>query len=65
MARIRIPKHAGPFNVSMSMVFTYIVSNDKSGGSRIIIPCKSREQAEKLCERLNKLDPKSEHEVWF
>ncbi len=65
MARIRIPKHAGPFSVSMSVALTYIVSNNKSGGSRIIISCKSKRQAEKLCVRLNKLDPKSEHEVWF
>ena len=65
MARIRIPKHAGPFSVSLSMAFTYIVTNEKSGGNRIIISCKSREQAEKLCRKLNKLDPKSEHEVWL
>jgi hypothetical protein len=65
MARIRIPKNAGRFEVSLSMVQTYIVTNGKSGGSRIIIPCKNREQAERLCKKLNGLDPKQEHEIWL
>jgi hypothetical protein len=64
MARIRIPKRAGAFNVSLSVAKTYLVSNDKSGGNRINIPCKSKELAEALCEKLNRLDPHREHEIW-
>lgn len=63
MARIRIPKTAGQFKVELSMVQTYIVTNGKSGGNRIIIPCKSREQAEKLCEKLNSKD--RPEEIWI
>jgi len=65
MARIRIPKNAGQFKIEFSMVQTYIVTNGKSGGNRIIIPCKSKEQAENVCEKLNGLDSNSEHEVWL
>jgi hypothetical protein len=62
MSRIRIPKNAGQFKISLSMVHTYIVTNGKSGGNRINIPCKSKEQAEKLCEKLN--DKDRPEEVW-
>jgi len=65
MARIRIQKNAGPFKIGLSMVQTYIVTNGKSGGNGIIIPCDSRKQAETLCERLNKLNPSKDHEVWL
>jgi DNA polymerase IIIc chi subunit len=65
MARITIPKNAGEFSVSLSAVLTYIVSNGKSGGNRIIIPCKSREQAEKLCKKLNERDRRKELVIWM
>ena len=65
MARIRIPKNAGQFKVSLSMLPTYIVTNEKSGGNRIIISCKTYEQAVKLCDKLNGLDSNCEHEVWY
>jgi hypothetical protein len=65
MARIRISKNPGHFEVSLSMIQTYIVTNGKSGGNRIIIPCKSKEQAEKLCDKLNALEPSRKHELWL
>ena len=65
MDRIRIPKNPGRFTVELSMVKTYIASNDKPGGNGIIIACKDKKQAEELCEKLNKLDPKQEHEIWY
>jgi hypothetical protein len=65
MARIRIPKNAGQFSIGHSAAGAFIVSNGKSGGNRIIIPCKTYEQAVKLCETLNKLDSKLEHEIWL
>jgi hypothetical protein len=65
MARKLIPKNAGKFTIGFSMINTYIVTNGKSGGNRIIIPCKSKEQAEKLCKKVNQLDPSREHEIWL
>lgn len=63
MPRLRIPKNAGKFKIGRSMILTYIVANGKSGGNRVIIPCKSREQAEKLCRKLNEKD--RPEEIWF
>ena len=65
MARKLIPKNAGKFRVGFSMINTYIVSNGKSGSNRIIIACEDKKQAEKLCKKLNQLDPSREHEVWL
>lgn len=45
------------------MAFTPIVTNGKSGGNRITIPCKSWGQAAKLCEKLNSKDRPAE--VWM
>jgi precorrin-6B methylase 1 len=65
MARKLIPKNAGKFKVSLSMIGTYIVTNDKSGGNRIIIPCKSKEQAEKVCKQLNERNENEEFILWI
>jgi len=65
MPRKRIPKNPGRFTVELSMVKTYLVSNDRRGGNGILIPCRDKKQAEELCEKLNKLDPKIEHEIWY
>lgn len=65
MARITIPKNAGDFSISLSAALTYIVSNGKSGGNRIIIPCKTQEQAEKLCKKLNERDKRRELVIWM
>jgi hypothetical protein len=57
MARIRIPKNAGKFKVIVTGTgASCAVASDKSGGNRIIIPCKSFEQANELCEKLNRKD---------
>lgn len=63
MPRIRIPKNPGHFRVSRSIVQTYIVTNGKSGGNRIIILCKSKEQAQTFCNKLKALEPSLEHEI--
>ena len=65
MTRIRIPKNAGQFTVAPSAAGTPLVTNGKSGGARVHIPCKSYKQAVELCARLNALDPKKEHEIWL
>jgi hypothetical protein len=63
MARIRIPKNAGQFRVAPNRVGGYMVINDKSGGSKIVIACKSREQAQWLCKKLNDQDHNGE--IWM
>lgn len=65
MPRITIPKNAGEFSISLSAALTYIVSNGKSGGNRIIIPCKTQEQAEKLCKKLNERDKRHDLVLWM
>ena len=53
MPRIRVPKNAGHFSIDIAYAGNYIVTNDKSGGNSIIIPCRDQEQAEELCKKLN------------
>ncbi len=40
----------------------WIVLNDKTGGGKIVIPCRDQEQAEWLCEKLNAKD--HDGEIW-
>ena len=54
MARYRIPRNAGHFHVDVAMAGNYIVLNDKTGGGKVVIPCRDREHAERLCEKLNR-----------
>jgi len=53
VSRIQIPDEPGQFRVIKSYAGTPLIINDKTGKKRITIPCKTREQAEKLCKRLN------------
>jgi hypothetical protein len=53
MARIQIPDNPGQFRVIKSYAGTPLIINDKTGKKRITIPCKTRKQADELCERLN------------
>jgi hypothetical protein len=62
MTRIRIPKNAGQFTIAHSAAGAFMVKNDKSGGNRIIIPCKTYEEAMKLREKLNLKD--RPEEIW-
>lgn len=63
MARIRIPKGAGKFEVIIARAGNYVVWNKKTGGGKIIIPCRDKEQAETLCRRLN--SEKRDREIWI
>lgn len=62
MPRIILPKHPGVFRVAIARAGNYIVLNDKTGKSQIIIPCQNKIEAEELCARLNMGDHKGE--IW-
>ncbi|MFO0900393.1 MAG: hypothetical protein U0836_23410 [Pirellulales bacterium] len=53
MAEYTIPKNAGMFRVVVARAGNALVINDRSGKNAVRIPCKSREQADELCTKLN------------
>ena len=48
-----IPEKAGPYHVVQSMAGTPLVENERTGKTKVRISCKSWEQAEEICRRLN------------
>ena len=56
MPHITLPKHPGLFRVATARAGNFIVINDKTGKSQVIIPCQNKKEAEELCARLNKGD---------
>ena len=62
MPQYRIPKSPGRFRIVKARAGNWIVLNDKTGGGKIVIPCRDREQAERLCERLNTKN--HDGEIW-
>jgi hypothetical protein len=55
MAKFIIPENGGPYQVVRSMPGTPLVENDRSGKSKVRIPCKTWEP-EEICRRLNEND---------
>lgn len=53
MSQHIIPEKAGPYRVVRSMAGTPLVENDRSGKSKVRIACKTWDQAEEICRRLN------------
>lgn len=53
MATITIPENAGQFRVQTARAGNLIVTNDRTGKKQVIIPVRSRAQADELCARLN------------
>jgi hypothetical protein len=53
MAQYIIPDKAGPFHIVVSMAGTPLVINDRTGKTKVRIACKTPEQAEEICRRLN------------
>ena len=47
----------------MALAGNYAVINDRTGRNKVMIPCREKQQAEELCERLNGKDRPSE--VWM
>jgi hypothetical protein len=48
-----IPENAGPYRVIPSYAGTPLVLNDRTGKTKVRIACKTWEQAEEVCRRLN------------
>ncbi|MEM8710766.1 MAG: hypothetical protein AAGG01_07415 [Planctomycetota bacterium] len=56
MSTYQIPRNVGTCRVIKSYAGTPLVTNDKSGKSKLVIPCRSWEQAQELCDRINRGD---------
>jgi hypothetical protein len=56
MAQYHIPKGAGKVRVVTSKAGTPLVINDSHGKNKVSIPCKTMEQAEELCRKINSGD---------
>ena len=56
MAEHLIPDNAGPYRIVQSMAGTPLGMNDQTGKRKVRISCKSWEQAEEICRRLNEND---------
>ncbi|MCA9030848.1 MAG: hypothetical protein KDA66_08580 [Planctomycetaceae bacterium] len=48
-----IPENAGPYEIIRSMAGTPLVMNKLTGKRKVRIACKTWEQAEQICQRLN------------
>ena len=53
MARMIVPEHVGKCVVGRGPTGKYTVYNDQSGKNWICVPCNSKREAERICERLN------------
>jgi len=53
MAKHVIPPKAGPYRVIPSYAGTPLVANERPGKTKVRIACKTWEQAEEICRRLN------------
>jgi len=53
MPKYTVPSNAGPFQVVTARAGNPLVCNQYSGRRKVLIPCKSREQADDLCKQLN------------
>lgn len=52
MSEYIIPKNSGPFRIVTSMAGTPIVENGKRGKNKVSIPCRDREHAREVLQRL-------------
>jgi hypothetical protein len=53
MPRYVVPPSAGPYKVVAARAGNPLVCNEYTGQRKVLIPCKTREQADALCKRLN------------
>ena len=53
MALYKIPKDLGKVRVAMGLGGRFMVWNGKQGRGEFNIPCRSRKQAEEVCEKIN------------
>jgi hypothetical protein len=53
MAKFTVPENVGTCLVFKGLTGMWTVGNGNSGKDRVYIPCKSKGEAEAICERLN------------
>ena len=53
MAKFIVPKNVGKCRIGIGGTGLWTVSNGQGGKNSIFISCKSREEAERICEQLN------------
>ncbi|HEY2584385.1 MAG TPA: hypothetical protein VGI81_01320 [Tepidisphaeraceae bacterium] len=53
MAKFIVPKNVGHCFVGQGLTGMWTVMNGQSGKNHVYIPCKTREEAESICEKLN------------
>lgn len=56
MAIHHIPKNVGQCRVIIAYAGNPLVTNDKTGKSKLLIACKTHAQAIEMCERINRGD---------
>lgn len=62
MARIQIPDNVGECIIIVAKAGNYAVTNSKTGKNKLFIPCRDKEQAEKILQQLNEKDHHGE--IW-
>ena len=53
MAKFIVPKNVGKCFVFRGGTGLWTVGNNQHGKNAVLIPCKSKEEADRLCEKLN------------
>ncbi len=53
MPRCVVPPNAGPCRVVTARAGNPLACNDYAGQRKVLIPCRSKEQADDRCERSN------------
>ena len=56
MATYQIPDNVGQCRVVIALGGNSLVTNDKTGKNKLKIPCKTRDQADSICDRINSGD---------
>jgi hypothetical protein len=63
MATFLIPKNLRKVRVAKGLGHKWMVWNGKQGKGEFAIPCRTRQQAEEVCEMINKKQHNGEIEV--
>lgn len=63
MAKIQIPKNLGDCEIIIAKAGNYAIWNRKTGKNKLMIPCKSKEQAESLLKKIQEKDHNGE--IWL
>jgi hypothetical protein len=56
MATYQIPDNAGQCRVVIAKAGNPLVTNDKTGKNKILIACKTHDQANEICDQINNGD---------